>query len=332
MFHSCPEHIHHFLRAPFNAIRGNGRVGQPHAVELRQKRFLMSGLVVIAGAIFFCAATARGQITPNSPTPQWVAIRFGNNNFPDPSSDQQTGSSESDMVGNAAHPSLYMRYNDGGFGSPTNGYLAFRLRVGADQNPSGYIGAAFVGMDANSDGRLDLFIGVNNQGSGNQIGLWNPGAGLNISPSTASIVSPASVSYVETSSNYGFTAVNSTIDPPALSFDLNADGNPDQFLSFVVPFSAVVAAMNARGLTGFDRDKPFRLVAATATQDNSLNQDLDGVTGGVNSSATWEQLGALTQVYSASSQGPIPEPSTMALVSVAAIFLLLRVTGQKTRR
>ena len=196
-----------------------------------------------------------------------------------------------------------MRYNDGGFGSPTNGYLAFRLRVGADLNPSGYLCAAIVGMDANLDGRLDLFIGVNNQGSGNHIGLWNPGNGLNISPSTTSIVSPATVSYAETGSTYGFTDVNSTIDPPALSFDLNGDGRTDQFLSFVVPFSDVVAAMAARGIAGFTKDTPMRLVAATATQDNSLNQDLIGVAGGVNSTITWEQLGALTEIYSASSQG-----------------------------
>jgi len=298
---------------------------QPHVEEFRRKRFPISGLGVIAGSAFFCASTALCQIIPNSPTTQWVPILYGNNNFPDPSSDQQTGSSESDIVGNAAHPPLYMRYSDGGFGSPTSGYLAFRLRVGADSMPAGYIGAAFVGMDANSDGRLDLLIGVNNQGSGNQIGLWNPGAGLNLSPSTTSITSPASVSYVEDGSSYGFTAVNSTIDPPALSFDLNGDGRTDQFLSFVVPFSGVVTAMVARGITGFDRDTPFRLVAATATQDNSLNQDLSGATGGVNSSTTWEQLGALTLVYSASSQGPIPEPSTMALVLVAAICLLFRV-------
>ena len=326
MFHFCPEHIHHFLRAPFNTILGRECLRQPPAEELRRKRFLIGGLLVITRTIFLGASTALGQITPSSPTTQWVAISYGNNNFPDPSSDQQTGSSESDIVGNAAHPALYMRYSDGGFGSPINGYVAFRLRVGADLMPSGYTGAAFVGVDANSDGKLDLFIGVNNQGSGNQIGLWNPGTGLNISPSTTSIISPASVSYVEDGSSYSFTAVNSTIDPPALSFDLNADGNTDQFLSFVVPFSAVVTAMRARGIASFDRDSPIRLLAATATQDNSLNQDLSGVIGGINSSTTWEQLGALSEVYSISSQGPIPEPSTMALVSVAAICSLFRMS------
>src|SRR6266487_5615644 len=311
MFHLWPEHSHHFLRAPLIAIRGKECVMQHHVEEFRRKRFPISGLGVIAGSAFFCGSAALCQISPNSPTTQWVPILYGNNNFPDPSSDQQTGSSESDIVGNAAHPPLYMRYSDGGFGSPINGYVAFRLRVGADVMPSGYSGAAFVGVDANSDGKLDLFIGVNNQGSGNQIGLWNPGTGLNISPSTTSIISPASVSYVEDGSSYSFTAVNSTIDPPALSFDLNGDGRTDQFLSFVVPFSAVVTAMRARGIASFDRDSPIRLLAATATQDNSLNQDLSGVIGGINSSTTWEQLGALSQVYSISSQGPIPEPSTM---------------------
>ena len=294
--------------------------------EFRQKSYLMTAIIVIGCVMSFCASTGLAQILPNSPAPQWVTVRFGNNNFPDPSSDQQTGSAEADIIGNSAHPSLYMRYSDGGFGSPTNGYLAFRLRVGADLNPSGYLGAAIVGMDANLDGRLDLFIGVNNQGSANHIGLWNPGNGLNISPSTTSIISPATVSYAETSSTYGFTDVDSTIDPPALSFDLNGDGRTDQFLSFVVPFSDVVAALAVRGIAGFTKDTPMWLVAATATQDNSLNQDLIGVAGGVNSTITWEQLGALTEIYSASSQGPVPEPSTMALFCMAAVSLLFRAS------
>jgi hypothetical protein len=294
------------------------------ASEFSRKPFLMTAVMVITCAMPFCASTGLGQILPNSPAPQWVTVLFGNNNFPDPSSDQQTGSAEADIVGNRGHPSLYMRYHDGGVGSPTNGYLGFRLRVGADLTPPGFLGAALVGMDANLDGRLDLFIGVNNQGSGNHVGLWNPGNGLNISPSTTSIVSPATVSYAETGSTYGFADVDSTIDPPALSFDLNGDSRTDQFLSFVVPFADVVAALAARGIAGFTKDTPMRLVAATATQDNSLNQDLIGVAGGVNSTTPWEQLGALTEPYSASSQGPVPEPSIMALFFVAVVGFLIR--------
>lgn len=274
--------------------------------------------------VFLLESTASGQIAPGSPTTQWVAIQYGNNNYPDPSADQQTGSPEADIVGNTNHPSLYMKYNDGGFGSPTNGYLGFRFRLGADQNPSGFTGAAFVGMDVNLDGKLDLFVGVNNQGSGNHIGLWSPGNGLNISPSTTSIVSPASRMYTETSGNYSFTAISTTIDPPLLTLDINADGKTDQFLSFVVPFSDLVAAIAARGISGFTKDTPLRLVAATATQDNSLNQDLNGVTGGVNSSSTWDQLGATTLTYSASSMAPLPEPSALSLLGLGAACVMVR--------
>ena len=38
----------------------------------------------------------------------------------------------------------------------------------------------------------------------------------------------------------------------------------------------------------------MRYVMGTATQANSFNQDLNGVNGGVNSSLTWADLGAIT--------------------------------------
>src|SRR5439155_4737898 len=61
--------------------------------------FVVFGQVVLAPSAF-------SQIVPGSPTTQWVPILYGNS-FPDASADQQTGSSESDIVGNTNNPSLY---------------------------------------------------------------------------------------------------------------------------------------------------------------------------------------------------------------------------------
>src|SRR5712691_3824421 len=80
---------------------------------------------------------ALAQISPGSPTTQWVPVLYSAS-FPDPSLDQQTGSSESDIVGNSNQPSLFMKFNDGGSPITTNGYFGIRLRVGADQSPPGY--------------------------------------------------------------------------------------------------------------------------------------------------------------------------------------------------
>lgn len=270
--------------------------------------------------LFYASSVVFGQANPNSPTTQWVPILYGNSNFPDPSADQQTGSAESDIVGNLSQPSLYMQYN--------NGSLGFRFRVGADQNPGGFKGAALVGLDANLSGSLDLFIGVNNQGSADKIGIWYPGTGLNTSPKTTSIVSPPALSYSETALNYSFAPVTAINDPGASSFDLNGDGKTDQFLTFYVPFSIVVSALAVKGIT-FSLNSPMQLVAATATQDNSLNEDLNGVNGGVNSSQTWQQLGATSQIYSPTSIAPVPEPSMPAILAVAGSLALLLMIRKK---
>lgn len=284
---------------------------------------ICAGLIGLAGMAY-------GQILPGSPTMLWAPVFYANH--PDPFADQQTGSSEADIIGDANHPSLYMRYHDGGWNDPAAGWIAFRLRLAADVNPPGFTGAAFVGIDASLDGRLDLFVGVNNQGSGDHVGIWNPGNGQNISPSTTTIITPPVKSYTETTNNYSFMPVTATSDPTALSYDLDGGGRTDQFLTFVLPFADLVQMLAARGIQDFTKDSPMRLVAATATQANSLNQDLNGVTGGVNSSSTWEQLGAISMTYSASSITPIPEPSPAWLVAAGGMMVLCwrwRRGGQK---
>ena len=205
-----------------------------------------------------------------SPTTDWLTIGYGNNN-PDPSNDQQTGSGEGDIVGNQAHPSAYVAFGDDGTPSLTDGVLAFRIRLGADDNPAGLKGALFVGIDANGDGALDLFIGVDNSGSSNKIGIWSPGSGANTSPNTTTIVSAPLVSYTLTALNCNWSAVNTTIDPTVgTATDLNGDGKNDYFLTFTVPFADVVAQLNAKGIT-VDQNSTFSYVIATATQANSLN-------------------------------------------------------------
>jgi hypothetical protein len=277
-------------------------------------------------AFFTCllvgrAALASMTVDVTSPTTSWTPITYGSNH-PDPAQDQQTGSTESDIVGDASHPSVYTAFGDSGTPSLTDGVLGFRIRLGADQSPAGFKGALFAGIDANGDGALDLFIGVNNSGSSDMIGIWNPGSGANISPNTTSIVSAALVSYTITALNYNWTAVNITIDPTVgTATDLNGDGKNDYFLTFSVPFADVVAQLNAKGITGIHQNSTFSYVVATATQANSLNQDLNGVGGSYDGNATWSTLGVISDPLTAGGI-PVPEPSAAmasALVIAAAI-------------
>ena len=277
-------------------------------------------LVILTFA--FLSASAHGSVVDiASPTTTWTPVLYANNN-PDPSRDQQTGSAEGDIVGNAANPSVYTTFGNAGTPSLTDGTLAFRVRLGADVPTLGaFKTALFVGLDANTDGVLDLFLGVNNSGSADMIGIWSPGAGLNVSPSTTTLVSTPLVSYTITGANYGWMQVTGTNDPSATSFDLDSN-SPDFFLSYSIPFSDIVAQLAARGITGFNENSSMTYVVATATQANSLNQDLNGVNGGVNSSLTWAQLGVQSTTMTPAGITAVPEIDPTLAVGLLAIGLI----------
>ena len=65
--------------------------------------------------------------------------------------------------------------------------------------------------------------------------------------------------------------------------------------------------------TNFDETSPIAYVAATATQVNSLNADLNGVDADLSSIETWGALGALSPEVNADGT-PVPEPKTYALI------------------
>jgi hypothetical protein len=149
------------------------------------------------------------------------------------------------------------------------------------------------------------------------VGIWRAGTGANVSPSTTTIVTPPMFSYALSSANYSWAPVNAAIDPSAQTFDVDNGGRTDRFLSFVVPFADLVSGMATVGVGNFNQDTIVTYVAATATQANSLNQDVNGVNGGVNSSSTWEALGAFSTPHS-SSLTQVPEPASLMLITLAA--------------
>jgi hypothetical protein len=290
------------------------------------RQFLLLGFVA-AAAIFSPASESLAAADPQSSTAQWMPVLYDYKDLADASGDQQNGGAELDIVGTTSQSALYLQCQDGGQADATAGSLGFRLRLGADQCPVGYNFAAFVGLDANLDGKLDLFIGVNNLGCADYIGIWSPGAGRNNSPKTTTLASQRLYHYGETPANYELTPVSPATDPSAQSSDLNRDHRTDQFLSFFVPLADVVSALDALGFDSFTASSPVALLAATATQANRLDGDLAGVYGGTNSRQTWTQLGALSQICTFDSFAPIPEPSPAALSALAgglALFLLFK--------
>jgi len=280
---------------------------------------------VFALALLVSGSAGAALIAVTSDNTEWTEIAYPIATTPDAPNDHQTGIAEGDIVGNnTGDPAVLTNFDDNGTpGILTDGYVAFRVRLGEDKPPAGFTAFFGVGMDANTDGVIDLFLAVDNSpsGGGNKIAIFSPGAGANTSPSTTSIITTPLVSYAENNplyDNYDFSPVT-TIDPLETNTDLDSGGKVDYYLTFVVPFDDIVAQLGTLGIT-FDENSTVQYVFGTSTQTNALNQDLAGPTGGTTSTLTWEQLGAISLEYTASGS-PVPEPSTALLLGMGLMSL-----------
>jgi len=277
----------------------------------------MQGGCLFTWTVLLTTHPAFGQLIINSPTTVWTPIRYSTTNQYDYSNDEQTGRAESDLVGTFRQPALYVQYN----GSPasSNGTLAFRARVGSDLPQAGtFDSVLFVGIDGNSDGKLDLFVGADNSGGSPQIKIWATGPGLNISPNTTTINAPANQkTYAGGSANFDFSAVSLTLDPGATNLDLNADGATDRFVSFSLPFADIVSELSRLAGISINTNTILHYVEGTSTQANSLNEDLNGVPKNYDGTLTWQQLGAYSDPVAASA----PEPGVCALAGLGLAAL-----------
>lgn len=242
--------------------------------------------------------------------------------------DQQTGDPASDIVGTGSDFGFFTTFNDNGNASRTDGTLGFRIRLddhGGNSNNISFSRNAWIGMDADFDGDLDAFLGLNMQGSAAILGIYAPGAGSNTSPNTTSIANNASITYPITSSNYNYRPVNYLTDGGTTNdLTTNKSGDTDYYVSFMVAFSDVVAFLKSRSISITDQS-PVRYVVATSTQSNSLNQDLGGVNGGINSNTTWTQNGGFTPVVDATGIAiPEPGPHLLAIAGILASSFIRR--------
>jgi hypothetical protein len=233
--------------------------------------------------------------------------------------DQQTGDPASDIVGSGTNYGFFTTFNNNGSASQTDGTLGFRLRLddhGGNNNNISFSRNAWVGLDADIDGDIDVFLGLNLQGNASTLGIFAPGTGSNTSPNTTSISSTTATSYTISSSNYNYRPVNYLTDGGTTNdVSTSNSGDTDYYVSFMVAFADVVAFLNTRSISINDQSA-IRYVVATSTQSNSLNQDLGGVNGSINSTSTWEQLGGFTPTVT-SYGNTVPEPGTALLGGLA---------------
>ena len=277
-------------------------------------------VMITLGMIPLCKAA-----TVSASSNEWI-VMAGNYDF---LADQQTGSPASDIVGSGVNHGLFVTFNDNGNTSKTDGFWGFRLRLdaaGGTKNSPAFDRVAWIGIDADLSGSIDVFLGLNLHGSNREIGIHAPGTGANNSPSSTSITATPAVVYGLTTDNYNHRPVDYLTDGGDTNDVTTATiDDPDYYVSFMVPFADVVGFLAGRPEpVAIDDESPLRFVVATSTQTNSLNQDLGAINGGVNSSVTWEQLGGFTPTISTSGQ-PVPEPASgMMAVGALALSVLRR--------
>jgi hypothetical protein len=161
----------------------------PFATSFAQYARLLRGTILIGVLGYGAFTQTASALDLTLPTSSWTPITYANNND-DPFDDQQTGDPESDIVGGfmvngvrTGPPAAYTMFDPGG-ASLTDGTLAFRVRVGAQKQPALWARVMMIGIDANTDGKLDVFVIANNQGNLKEIDIYKAGTGANNSPNT----------------------------------------------------------------------------------------------------------------------------------------------------
>ena len=252
----------------------------------------------------------------------------------DPSPDQQTGTGgtggDSDFVGvvdpnnTAAQFGFLMQY--GKLASDPTGpdYVMFRFRLDTWRS-GGYNTITMIGADADYSGSIDLFFGVQKIGSSVFIVFQDPGTGLNISPNTTSLTNPYGA-VAATSTNFSY--IDSTTGANAATDGSSYNSTNDALLTFAITFSSLQAALNTTGsgrtsAISITDTTPLRWIGFTATQNNSINQDVYGI-GKLSSdddttdayASNGDTPYAVFASVAQDSHGHIPEPATVVQLAV----------------
>jgi|GEM_PF-2958581 len=260
----------------------------------------------------------------------WTTIMLGTGK--DPYNDSQAGAADTDIIGDATHGSLYTAYDDNGTATTGDDTLVFRMRIDNPTSTSNFGGVAIVGMDANLDGKVDLFFSVDGRNNGQAIRLLDPGTGANLSPSTTSTTAlptgwlPNNGVYAFSAGNYSVTAVSVATDPnwgPSAiggsNNNLTGLNGVDAFVSWRVPIADIATVLakpsvsdskgigprGTSGIAGYGKDTVVQYISFTQTQTGPINGDLNGVGANYDKNATFASLGTFTSPMSASN--PVPD-------------------------
>jgi len=207
--------------------------------------------------------------------------------------DQATGQGADDFVVNG----IYIKY------ALVNGVQTQFVRaVFTNYQTKGFGGNFKVGVDANSDGAIDIVYGVVDSGANKGIAFQTPTTGA-VSVGSTSLGAVTSTTAF-TSTNYSYTTL---------------DFNPSYgSLTFAISFSSVQAALSAQGI-GVTENSFLRNIYFTATNAGAINQDIFGVSG-INNTLRFDSGGGFTEYQNFNGSVPvIPEPSTYGFMMMSTI-------------
>lgn len=271
--------------------------------------------------------------------------------------DQQTGQSDSDFAGSTQTPAFFVQTGT------INGVEMVAMRVIFNSYDANIASGTYtgnpvnvrVGIDVTGDGKLDLFMGPNFQGTPGMV-FQLPGTGANTSPSTtstSSIYYPDGVannalsstsSPALSASNFNYQRLSSAtastlypgwvLQPESLSKP-NQTGD-EGVMSWAIPVSAInnalAEAATQAGLSYLSgvtiSPSSFLLwVAFTATQNNSVNQDAYGIKASDSQTTSWNSFTSYMNAFGR----PVPEPATYGLCLGGGLcgFLMLRRRGKR---
>ena len=267
--------------------------------------------------------TANGWRTINSASGGYMT---------DATNDSQTGQAVCEIVGTTASPAAYLGY---GTVSSTS-YIGFRVRFQSLSSTENNLKqCTWFGFNFDGDASVDMWVGMDHQDQNSskwQIVIANATSQndntQNIGPSNASMVYstggqttlPINGYTPSLNTNYAYTTVTATNTTIGSSLDLDGGGASDAILSWLVPFADFSAAINSSSVMGtsfgYNENTLFTVTVVTSNTQNTVNQDVLGLSGLTGSFVYSEPISAAT---------PVPEPHTaMILGALFAPFALRR--------
>jgi hypothetical protein len=329
-------------------------------------RFSLYGVAYFA-TLFLLSAPHVQAASVTSNTDYWFNLRRIQNQSTvfDDAKDSQTGDPRGELVGDVDNPGFYFAYDKDPLNALNGGRLMFRVRVAAwDTNtndhttPGNAAGqfqtSLFIGIDANGDSAIDIFVAADDRGTSTQNGvkIFYPscagGTGCFTGPSSTNLgIQAGSTTLFSTtglSANFDWRQVNSTSDPRTspgekslnqnvntTTATLNANSNYnniDGFFSFAVSLADIRAALASPNnpnvsstIADFNSMTQMRFIAVTAQQENSFNQD----TGGCNNNnpvTSWAC--ALSDPVRPGALAPEPGTSDLVIISTVGAFAFSR--------